>query len=125
MEINDSVEIIAELAHEMNRTYCESIGDMSQVSWDDAPEWQRESALLGVMAIIDNPSMSPEESHESWMALKEEEGWVYGPTKNALHKTHPCMVPYEKLPLNQRIKDLLFTTTVKTMTRNLIIARLH
>lgn len=125
MEINDSIDIIAELAHEMNRTYCESIGDKSQVAWDNAPEWQKESARLGVMSMIDNPDMTPEQSHEGWLAEKEAKGWVYGPTKNAIQKTHPCMVPYKKLSKRQRMKDLIFVTTVRTMTRNLIIARLH
>ena len=31
-------EIIARACHEVNRSYCEMVGDNSQVRWDDAPE---------------------------------------------------------------------------------------
>ena len=33
------VEQIAQVAHELNKAYCESLGDNSQPSWEDAPEW--------------------------------------------------------------------------------------
>jgi hypothetical protein len=40
-------------------------------------------------------------------------GWVYGTAKDAEKKTHPCMVPYDKLPLAQRRKDALFQAAVR------------
>ena len=42
------VEQIAQVAHEINQAYCEALGDNSQTSWEDAPQWQKESAVLGV-----------------------------------------------------------------------------
>jgi hypothetical protein len=41
-------EELARITHEANRTYCQALGDDSQLHWDNAPEWQRESALAGV-----------------------------------------------------------------------------
>ena len=41
-------EDIAKVAHEVNRAYCEALGDTSQLSWEDAPEWQKASARAGV-----------------------------------------------------------------------------
>ena len=35
-------------------------------------------------------------------------GWVYGPTKDAATKTHPCCVPYTELPPIQKVKDAYF-----------------
>ena len=61
--------------------------------------------------------LTPEESHNGWLAHKEKEGWVYGTIKDAVAKTHPCMVPYSQLPPEQRIKDHLFSTVVREMTR--------
>lgn len=29
---------VAQIAHEINKAYCESIGDTSQPSWEEAPE---------------------------------------------------------------------------------------
>lgn len=43
-------EQIARVVHEVNRAYCEALGDTSQPKWEDAPQWQRDSAMLGVTA---------------------------------------------------------------------------
>lgn len=40
-------EKIARVAHEVNKAYCEALGDMSQPVWEEAPEWQRASATSG------------------------------------------------------------------------------
>lgn len=40
-----NIEQTAKTAHEVNRAYCLSIGDISQPSWEDAPDWQKKSAV--------------------------------------------------------------------------------
>lgn len=104
-------EQIARICHEVNRAYCNSIGDNSQPSWEDAPDWQKDSAVNGVNFHL-NYDTTPEQSHENWMREKEADGWVYGPTKDPEKKEHPCMVPYDQLPLEQRTKDYLFKAIV-------------
>lgn len=107
------ISCIAELCHEVNRIYCESHGDFSQVPWEQAPQWQKESALNGVLFHIQNPNAGPSASHDNWMREKVEQGWVWGPVKDPERKEHPCIVPYEALPEQQRYKDHLFVTIVK------------
>lgn len=107
---------IAELCHEANRIYCESIGDTSQKSWKDAPEWQKESAIKGVEVAL--KGSTPKEMHESWMKVKEEEGWVYGEVKDEVKKTHHCMVPYEEIPEEQRRKDDIFLGIVSLFKKD-------
>lgn len=109
-------ELAAKAAHEVNRIWCEHTGDTSQPTWGEAPEWQQESALMGVHAIMSNPAQTPDQSHESWLAHKLADGWKWGAVKNPETKEHPCMVPYAELPAEQRIKDAFFTTVVKTLT---------
>lgn len=109
-------DLIAEVCHEANRGYCAALGDDSQLPWADAPEWQKESARKGVQFIIDNPDAGPSASHESWLAEKEATGWKYGPVKDAEAKTHPCFVPYDDLPVEQRAKDYIFGAIVRAMT---------
>lgn len=106
---------IARLCHEQNRLYCESIGDNSQVSWDDAPEWQRRSAIDGVLAIIEGKVKGPADSHRNWLEEKVRTGWSYGPTKDVGKKTHPCLVSFEALPTEQQAKDALFYHTAHTL----------
>lgn len=110
-------ERIAEVAHEVNRVYCRSVGDDSQPAWADAPEWQRDSALAGVQAVRDGSVSGPEESHASWMRQKVAEGWRYGLFKDPEARTHPCIVPYSELPAAQRVKDELFLAVVRTLVR--------
>lgn len=108
-------ENIAQVAHELNKAYCESIGDNSQPSWQDAPEWQKSSAINGVQFHLDNPTALPSASHESWLKQKTEEGWKYGEVKNPEKKEHPCFVPYDQLPTEQKSKDFLFKQTVHSL----------
>lgn len=103
---------IAEIAHEANRIYCASIDDFSQEHWDDAPEWQRESAINGVDNIAKGEITSPHASHVNWLEEKEKDGWKYGPEKNPELKTHPCFMPFDELPSQQQFKDHLFFNIV-------------
>ena len=105
---------IARTCHEVNKAFCESIGDFSQPSWKDAPEWQKKSTINGVHFVLDNPYARSSDNHNNWMKEKEREGWVYGEEKNEELKTHPCIVPYDRLPAEQQAKDSLFIATVRS-----------
>lgn len=106
---------IAQVCHEANRAYCQALGDMSQPAWNDAPEWQKQSAVNGVMFIQDNPDAAPSASHESWLAEKERDGWTYGPVKDPVLKQHPCFVPYDELLVEQKAKDYIFGAIARTL----------
>jgi hypothetical protein len=101
-------EDIAKICHEANRAYCQTIGDNTQLPWEEAPAWQRESAVNGVEFSRANPDAPPSASHDSWLAEKERAGWKYGPVKDPDKKEHPCFVPYDQLPESQKVKDELF-----------------
>jgi hypothetical protein len=100
--------VIAAVCHEANRQYCRSIGDDSQVPWSQASGGIQASAVQGVRDVISGEASTPEQAHERWMAFKRDQGWVYGPEKSEVAKTHPCLRPYGELPLSQRTKDRLF-----------------
>jgi hypothetical protein len=110
-----AIQAAARAAHEANRAWCLSHGDTSQVAWDDAPEWQRSSAIKGVEGVL--AGNGPRESHAGWLAEKEATGWTYGPVKDPVAKTHPCMVPYDQLPPEQRAKDGIFVAVAQAMLR--------
>ena len=114
-----TIQSIAKVCHEANRAYCADIGDNSQPPWEDAPEWQRTSALSGVTLHVHDPEAGPQDSHESWLAQKLIDGWKYGPVKDAEKKEHPCMVPYNQLPESQRLKDSLFIAVARALIPSL------
>lgn len=107
------IEAAARATHEANRAYCIALGDSSQVSWDECPEWQRTSKIKGVFGVL--AGNGPQESHISWLAEKEATGWKYGPVKDAEKKEHPCFVPYEELPEAQKRKDVIFVRVACTV----------
>lgn len=106
---------IARVCHEVNRAYCKSIGDDTQLPWLVAPMWQQNSAIQGVQFHLQNPTAGPKGSHENWLKTKESEGWKYGPLKDISKKEHPCMVPYYDLPSHQQTKDHLFVAVVESL----------
>lgn len=121
MSVKENIEQVARVCHEANRAYCQTIGDDSQPTWDQAPQWQKDSAINGVkfhvahLSAGDRPS--PSASHESWMKQKADEGWKFGPVKDAAKKEHPCFVPYNELPLDQRMKDYVFAAIAEAFWR--------
>lgn len=110
-------ENIAQVCHEINKSYCESIGDYSQPVWEDAPEWQKSSAIRGVEFHLENPDAKPSDSHDAWLKQKRDEGWTYGVTKDVEKKTHPAFLAYEELPNEQKAKDFLFKQVVASLKK--------
>ena len=110
-----NIEQIAELAHEANRVYCKLLGDDSQKSWTDAAEWQKKSAISWVKYRLEHPMSTAQSQHEAWLKDKADDGWKHSPVKDPEKKEHPCCVPYDQLPLEQRIKDILFLNIVEVM----------
>lgn len=106
---------VASVCHAVNRAICQAFGDDSQVEFKDAPAWQRESAVKGVIFAMDNPDAPPSAQHDAWSADKIADGWTYGPVKDPIAKTHHCLVPYDQLPPEQKAKDYAFQAVVKAI----------
>lgn len=43
--------------------------------------------------------------HEVWAETRIKQGWKYGELRNDELKTHPCLVPYEDLPEEEKEYD--------------------
>ncbi|MFD5208394.1 MULTISPECIES: RyR domain-containing protein [Streptomyces griseus group] len=106
---------IARVCHDANRAWQIATGDPAvSPPWDEAPEWQRESAIDGVRQAQNGATA--EQLHQSWCDFKTADGWVHGPAKDEAEKTHPCLVPYSELPAEQLRKDDLFAAIVAALT---------
>lgn len=46
-----------------------------------------------------------ENVHDVWAAGRMSEGWVYGEQRDDKKKTHPCILPYDKLPEAEKDYD--------------------
>ena len=115
MSQNNQIEKIARVCHEANRAWCECLSDKSQPLWDDAPDWQKDSAMEGVKFALSHLEAGVSAQHESWVADKLHDGWVYGAEKDPEAKIHPCIVPFDELPAEQQMKDRIFHGIVHAM----------
>lgn len=43
--------------------------------------------------------------HEVWSKTRIDQGWTYGPERNDAEKKHPCLVPYDQLPEEEKVYD--------------------
>ena len=118
-----NVDSIAKVCHEVNRAYCMSLGDDSQPTWEDAPKWQMDSAINGVRFVLESPDAGPGAQHIIWMEHKIREGWKYGPVKSELDKTHPCIMPFNKLPKEQQAKDFIVQRIVLVLSNTIFNER--
>lgn len=117
--MKSAVHSIARVCHEVNAAYCAAIGDKTQPDWEDAPQWQKDSAIAGVELHLNNPDLGVDASHQAWMEHKRQEGWTYGPLKDPIKKEHPCFVPYADLPPEQKAKDFIFRGVVHALAREM------
>lgn len=51
--------------------------------------------------------------HEIWAETRIAQGWTYGPERNDAKKKHPCLIPYEELPEEEKVYDR--NTSVETL----------
>ena len=118
-------EEIARVAHDANQTYMqvrsrvETCKSGFVYSWNEASEHNKASMIAGVGATIERlhsgQIVTPRESHERWLAYKQEAGWKYGPAKSEAKKEHPCIMAWSDLSEVQRGKDRLFLAIVSVL----------
>ncbi len=104
---------IAKICHQVNRDYCINEQLEAPPEWDDLPANIQESIVSGVAEVIADPKITPTQIHQMWCDYKEKEGWKYALNKDLKLKTHPNLVPFDKLPKLEKEKDRLFIRTVK------------
>lgn len=51
--------------------------------------------------------------HEIWAETRIAQGWTYGPERNDAKKKHPCLIPYEELPEEEKVYDR--STSIETL----------
>lgn len=110
-----TVEFVAILVHQLNDTYRSLIGETPKGAWETLDEDVKQSTVKGIVYILQNPDVTPAEVHAKWVEERTCEGWSFGETMDPDAKTHPCLTPYEDLPLAHRMKDYLYCSTVKAV----------
>ena len=74
---------------------------------NDTSDVELSEELLELVELI------AENTHDNWAAGRIVEGWTYGPVRNDDLKQHPCLVPYNELPDNEKRYDRV--TSMETL----------
>jgi len=110
-----TVEQIARIVHQAQKAHCEEIGDPLLTDWEEAAEWQRGPCIAAVRRILNLPYITPELHHEMWASNKLHNGWKYGENKDDRAKTHPHLLPWDKLTEKQKNKNRMFIGIVNAL----------
>jgi hypothetical protein len=112
----DSIDItqIAKTCHAVKAAYCKAIGEPELPSWENLCTELKESNINGVASVLAIPDASPEDVHKGAIESFISNGWVYGEVEDIDKKIHPFLLPFNELPLEQRVKDYLFQGVVKS-----------
>ena len=71
--------------------------------FNDAPSLSTDEDLPPELLPL--RELMAENVHKVWMTTRKQQGWKYGPKRNDATKEHPCMVPYDKLPEEEKEYD--------------------
>lgn len=111
-------EEIAHIAHDAARALQSILADPSipvSVPWDQLPDESKKICESGVK--VARNGASPEILHERWADEKRAAGWTHGETKDAEAKTHPLLVPFDRMSPGDQAKDILFAAICSAMNQ--------
>jgi len=110
----NTIERIAEILYEATRREAEwSQRSIVPEAWNDRDDAFRRQFVQVIQNYLTMDKLpTPEEAHDSWVQAYTDMGWVYGPERDPVKKTHPDMVPFDQLPKDERDKDAIFLALI-------------
>ena len=78
---------------------------MKESKLDYIPEPMDLSLVDLPESLIQLSERIAENVHEVWAKARIDEGWTYGEKRDDIHKKHPCLVPYDELPEEEKEYD--------------------
>lgn len=108
-------EQIAYVCHTANRAVQELLDDACpSADWEDEDPDIKKISVYEVQMILSG--RTPEETHAEWCDRLFEQGYICGTVKSRTMKTHPCLVPFRDLPLEQKRKVRMIHGIVLALT---------
>ncbi len=114
---------IAKAAHGAYRSYASLLGNDSVPEWDKLNDAGKLRTINTVLLLLREVDATPETLHQEWMKRKQADGVEYGFVtqtlvgKDGVKKTNPYMVPFERLPKEQRVKSEITHSIVRALAR--------
>jgi hypothetical protein len=84
----------------------------SDCPWESLSSVTQRTKLRQVAHVINHADITPAEQHAEWHRAQLERGWTYGPGYDPEERTDPHCLPYEQLPLQQRINEAMYRAII-------------
>lgn len=100
-ELDD--EDLARICHEAHLALRIGLNaSADDMHFDALPQWRKDMVTRQVRLFREGKG--PREVHQAWIETMTAQGWRYGTSRNLIQKTHPDMVPYDQLPVEEKAK---------------------
>ena len=99
---------VAKIAYQANKAYSEIFDTRIRRDWTKLDQSERDFYIKGALFHLNNPDANESDSHNAWVKDMILKGWSYDKYYNPAKKTHPCIINFNKLTLEQQFKDYMF-----------------
>jgi len=97
---------IAKACHNVHNVLCKKHG-LHVILWDDKSPEHQAIVINSIERILSGEIESPEQAHQNFVDLKEEDGWSFG-VFSTKDKTNPRICDWDELESVDRMKEELF-----------------
>lgn len=113
--MNDPLaEKIAQVAYAAIQEWCVVTKQEFNVPWAHlSPDYQNHIKVVVARAFTAMEVPTAKELHARCLAEGINAGWTHGDHVDRKKKTHPDILPWEKLSFDQRMKDFLFSNILR------------
>lgn len=112
-----TINTCAAAAHEAIRVFSQRLG-REEPHWEDSGATHQLAIRSTTHNVLAN-GHNAEQVHMTWRVQMVEQGWTHGSVKDIEKKTHPAVLPYELLDLEQKVKNEMFVEIVQSVSRAL------
>lgn len=99
----EELELAAKTAHSVVQCVNRKFGCKELPAWEQTLTWYRASMVKHVEYIVYH-NYKPSKIHDKWVKRKIGLGWKYGLVLDKDKKTHPLLISYTGLPVEERMK---------------------
>jgi hypothetical protein len=110
-----STDKIAVIVYEATRIFGDAFGDIARPRVEEASEWRLKGVKFGVERFVKNPDITLEEIHSTWVWGMVLAGWEWGRELDVNEMTHPDLVGYNRLSIQQKVRYRLLEVITKTL----------
>jgi len=104
---------IAKIVWEADKGFVEMASLIEVPHWEEAEDWQRDKVCSDVAYLLEYENAPESALHDIWVDAMREHGWKHGEKIDKEQHTHPHLLPYNELPIEEKIRNNLMWTLVR------------